>query len=487
MVTNNKLAGLSTFAVVMLISGAIDSIRNLPATAFFGSSLIFFFLFSAVVFLIPVALVSAELSSRFTDKGGIFYWIRTGIGEKTAVLAIWLQWINTMVWFPTILSFLVGTATYFINPALVQNKVYLISVIFITFWLLTWMNLQGLKFSAKFSSFCAVVGMLVPMGLIIVLAVIWFALGKPLQVHFTVAEMLPSLSHADNWVSLTAIMTAFLGMELATVHIKDVSNPQKTFPKALFYSVVIILTTMIFASLAIAIVLPRDQINLVNGVMQAFTHFFEIYHLGWLVPVITVMLLLGTVGSTISWVISPAKGLLHAAQLGYMPRFFTKENKHGVASRILVTQAILVSFVCLAFLLMPSVNGSYWLLTALSTQLYVLMYVFMFAAAICLKYKLSTRSQAFAIPGGKIGMWLTCLLGLIGCGITLFVGFTPPAGIDVGGVMHYEIVFTSALVAMISPVVLFYLYRSSKFSQARTVYLPLETARDLEAFPVNLS
>jgi len=484
-VNKKKLAGLSTFALVMLITGAIDSIRNLPATAFFGSSLIFFFLFSAVVFLIPVALVSAELSSRFTEQGGIFHWIRAGIGEKTAFLAIWLQWINTMVWFPTILSFLVGTATYFIDPTLVQNKLYLISIILATFWLLTWMNLKGLHFSAKFSSFCAVAGMLIPMALIVILAVIWFALGKPLQVHFTVTEMLPSLKHADNWVSLTAIMTAFLGMELATVHIKGVANPQKTFPKALFFSVIIILTTMIFASLAIAIVLPKDQINLVNGVMQAFTHFFEIYHLGWLVPVITVMLLLGTLGSTVSWVISPAKGLLHAAQLGYLPRFFTKENERGVASRILIAQAVLVSFVCLAFLLMPSVNGSYWLLTALSTQLYVLMYVLMFFAAICLKYKLAKQAQVFTIPGGKAGMWLACLLGLGGCGITLFVGFIPPSGIDVGGIMHYEIVFSSALVAMVAPVGLFYLYRA-KFSLSRALHLPLEPAPDMDTASVNL-
>lgn len=486
MSNKTKIAGLSTFALVMLITGAIDSIRNLPATAFFGSSLIFFFLFSAVVFLIPVALVSAELSSRFTEKGGIFHWIRVGIGEKTAFLAIWLQWINTMVWFPTILSFLVGTATYFINPALVQNKLYLISIILTTFWLLTWLNLKGVQFSAKFSSFCAVVGLLVPMGLIVTMAVIWMLLGKPIQIHFTAAEMLPSLKHVDNWVSLTAIMTAFLGMELATVHIKDVANPQKTFPKALFYSVLIILMTMILASLAIAIVLPKDQINLVNGVMQAFTHFFEIYHLGALVPVITVMLLLGTIGSTVSWVISPAKGLLHAAQLGYLPTYFTKENKHGVASRILVAQAVLVSFVCLAFLLMPSVNGSYWLLTALSTQLYVFMYVLMFIAALCLKYKLAKQSQVFSIPGGKAGMWIACLLGLVGCGITLFVGFIPPSGIDVGGFIHYEIVFISALIAMISPVALFYGYHA-KIRLPSHGLLPLEAAPDLDTPSINLS
>lgn len=446
----------------MLITGAIDSIRNLPTTALFGSSLIFFFVFSAIVFLIPAALVSAELSSHSKDKSGVFHWITTAFGEKVGFLAIWLQWINTMVWFPTILSFIAGTATYFINPALAQNKVFLISVILSTYWLLTWINLKGLHFSARFSSFCAVLGMIIPMALIITLAIVWMCLGKPLQIQFTSAQIFPTLSHTENWISLTAIMTAFLGIELATVHIKEVKNPQKTFPKALFISVFLILVTMIFASLAIAIVLPKDQINLVNGVMQAFTNFFEAYHLSWLIPVITVMILLGSLGGIVSWVISPARGLVHAAERGFLPPIFTYKNKQGMPSYLLILQGVIVSVICLAFLLMPSVNGSYWLLTALSTQLYMLMYVIMFIAAIRLKYKYKKDPNAFTIPGGRLGTWLTCLLGLLGCAITLFVGFIPPSGIDVGGYVHYEIVFTSGMVGMILPISIFYLYQFFK-------------------------
>lgn len=461
-----QTAGITTFALVMLITGAIDSIRNLPATALFGSSLIFFFIFSAIVFLIPAALVSAELSSQSTEKSGVFHWIHTAFGEKTAFLAIWLQWINTMVWFPTILSFLAGTATYFINPALAQNKLFLITVILSTYWTLTWINLKGLHFSAKFSSFCAVVGMVIPMLLIICLATLWVILGNPLQIHFTATDIFPTFSHSENWISLTAIMTAFLGIELATVHIKEISNPQKTFPKALFFSVILILLTMTLGALAIAVVLPQDQINLVNGVMQAFTNFFQAYHLTWFVPIITVMILLGSLGGIVSWVISPARGLMHAAELGFLPAFLAHKNKQAIPSHLLIVQGVLVSLICLAFLLMPSVNGSYWLLTALSTQLYMLMYVVMFLAAIRLKYKSVKNPHGFTIPGGKVGMWIACLLGLFGCAMTLIVGFIPPSGIDVGGFFHYEVVFTSGLIGMILPVIFFYLYKYYKPSQA---------------------
>ncbi len=55
---------ISTFALVLLITGAIDSIRNLPTTALFGSSLIFFFILSAIVFLIPC---------RFSFCGTLIY------------------------------------------------------------------------------------------------------------------------------------------------------------------------------------------------------------------------------------------------------------------------------------------------------------------------------------------------------------------------------------------------------------------------------
>lgn len=454
-----KISGLTTIPLAMLITGAIDSIRNLPATALFGASLIFFFIFSAIVFLIPTALVSAELSAGKSEKNGIYHWVSSALGTKMGVLAAWLQWVNTMVWFPTILSFIAGTATYFIDPSLAQNKIYLVSIILSLFWFMTWINLKGFHTSTKFANKCTFIGMVIPMILIIGLAIIWMLLGKPLQIHFTIANSFPSFAQSENWISLTAIMASFLGIELATVHIKEVHDPQSTFPKALTISVIILLLTMIMGSLAIALVLPKSEINLVAGVMQAFTNFFSAYHLSWCIPVITAMLLLGSLGSMVSWIISPAKSLLLAGNDGYLPEFLRKINKNGVTGNLLISQAVIVSLVCLAFLLMPSVNGSYWLLTALSTQLYILMYVLMFIAALFLKLTNHFESTISIIPGGKIGMLCVCILGLMGCAMTLVVGFIPPEGIDVGTPLHYLVTFSIGMIAMILPVGLLYLYK----------------------------
>ncbi len=372
---------ISLFSLVLLVIAAIDSIRNLPSAALFGSALIFFFIFSAVVFLIPTSLVAAELSATFPEKGGVYHWIRTAFGEKTGMLAIWLQWINTMVWYPTILSFIAGTAAYLIDPTLAQNEVYLVSVILIVFWCLTIVNLFGLHISARVNGLCVLIGTMFPMVLLVVLGAIWFFSGQPRQIVVTSETVLPSLSHSTNWISLIAIMAGFVGMELSGVHVNDIRNPQRNFPKAIFYACLFILISMLLGSLAIAYVLPAGQINLVAGVMQVFTNFFDVFNMRWCIPILTLLIVIGSIGGMTNWLISPAKGLLHAAEYKFLPAFFAKKNRYGVASRILIAQALLVSIFCSVFLLVPSINAFYWFLTALSTELYMIMYLLMFCSS----------------------------------------------------------------------------------------------------------
>ncbi|MDX1902167.1 MAG: APC family permease [Gammaproteobacteria bacterium] len=456
---------LGIFTLIMLMIGAVDSIRNLPATALFGTSLIFFFILAAMIFLVPAALVSAQLSARAGDESGIFHWTRAVLGEQYAFIAVWLQWISNLVWFPTILSFIAGSAAWLISPDLAQNRIWLISIILGIFWFLTLLNLRGIRVSAQFASFCAVTGLIIPIILILICTMVWMILGNPSYVHFTWQNMMPNLNDPQNWISLTAIMTAFLGIELAAVHAKDIKHPQRSFPIALFFSVALILVTMISGALAIAIIEPRDKISLVNGVLQTFNHFFITWHLTWAMPLITIMIILGTSGGIVSWVISPIRGLLHAGRSGFLPEFLLQKNRNNVASTLLIGQAILVTLFCTAFLWMPSVNGSYWLLTALSTQMYILMYVILFIAGIFSYDRLKNPEATFSIPGKRVGLTVVCLIGLFGCLITEVVGFLPPATINVGSTLRYEVIFTSAMALIILPAILLCFYRNRKLKQ----------------------
>ncbi|MBS0605048.1 MAG: amino acid permease [Verrucomicrobia bacterium] len=450
------------FSLVLLIVAAIDSIRNLPASALFGSALIFFFIFSAIVFLIPTSLVAAELSATFPEKGGVYHWVKTAFGEKWAMVAIWLQWINTMVWYPTILSFIAGTAAYLIDPTLAQNKWYLISCILIVFWGITIVNLQGIHMSAKINSICALIGTIFPMIFLIGLGAYWVFSGHPVQINLNAESLLPSLTETTNWVALIAIMASFLGIELAGVHVNDIREPQRNFPKAIMYSSLFILLSMIFGSLTIAFILPEKEINLVAGVIQVFSNLFDVFGLKALTPVLTVLIVVGSIGGITNWLISPAKGLMHAAEYGYMPPFFMRKNKHGIAYNILIGQGIVVSLLCLIFLLVPSVNAFYWFLTALSTELYMIMYILMFFSALRLHYKYVNRPKVFKIPGKHYGMWATCLLGLFGCLCTITVSFFPPDNVNIGSHMRYILMICAGNLLSISPVLLFYLYKRTK-------------------------
>ena len=145
-----------------------------------------------------------------------------------------------------------------------QNKYYLISVILVIFWSLTIIGTYGLRTSAAFAGFCAIVGMIIPMGFIILLAFIWLIQGHTLAIDLSWSHLIPQWKDSQSWVSLTAIMTSFLGMELAAVHVRNVKNPQTNFPKAMLFSVLLSVFTMIFGSLAIAFVLPKEKISLVR-------------------------------------------------------------------------------------------------------------------------------------------------------------------------------------------------------------------------------
>lgn len=66
---------LSVATLAIMNVTAVVSLRGLPAEAVYGPSSAFYYLFAAIVFLIPTSLVAAELAAMFADKqGGVFRW-----------------------------------------------------------------------------------------------------------------------------------------------------------------------------------------------------------------------------------------------------------------------------------------------------------------------------------------------------------------------------------------------------------------------------
>ena len=97
---------LSVMTLAIMNITAVVSLRGLPSEAVYGPSSAFYYLFAAIVFLIPTAMVAAELAAMFADKqGGVFRWVGEAFGPRTGFLAIWLQWIESTILYPTVLTF----------------------------------------------------------------------------------------------------------------------------------------------------------------------------------------------------------------------------------------------------------------------------------------------------------------------------------------------------------------------------------------------
>ena len=459
--SSNKI--LSVFSLVMINVIAVDNLRSLTTGAVYGFSLLFFYVLAVLLFFIPSVLVTAELATGWPTTGGAYIWVREAFGPRWGFLAIWLQWVYNIVWYPTIFSFIAGIIAYLINPALVNNKLFVFLVTLSAFWGVTLLNFMGLKVSNFISLLGAIVGTIFPMILISGLGLAWLSMGKQSQIVFSVKSFFPNITDFNNLAFLTNILFGLMGMEMSAVHAGDVREPTRDYPRALIYSSFIILITLTLACLAIAIVVPVSQLNLVSGLIDAFGIFFTAYHMTWFIPVIALLIIIGSLSGATAWIIGPARGLLVAFDDNQLPDLFKRRNKNGMPVSILLIQGVIVSILCTLFLILPSVNSSYWILSNLTAQLALLFYILFFAAAICLHYQKSHVKRAFKIPGKKYGIWLICGTGILTCLIANILGFLPPSGIvKYHGGQYISLLLIGMIIFCLPPFIWKYLSKIKK-------------------------
>lgn len=428
---------LSAWMIALINVCAITNIKNFPLLAEYGLSILFFLILSALFFFVPVALVSAELASGWPERG-VYTWVKEALGPRLGFLAIWLEWIENVIWYPTILSFIASTFAYIFNPELAMNKTYVLCAILITFWSMTLINFLGMHVSGWISSLAALFGTVIPILLIIGLGGVWIFGGHPVHIEWSSSALFPNLSSINQLVLLSGVLLGLAGMEMSAVHAKEVRDPQRDYPKGIFFSTVLILLFSAFGSLAIAAIVPNEKIQLASGGMEAFRYLFNAFQMPWALPLIAAITTFGALGMMSTWIVGPSRGLYATVEHGALPPFFHKTNKHQMPVNILVTQGLIVTVLSFVFLFMPSVNGSYWALVALASLLYMLMYILMFIAAIVLRYKKPNALRTFKIPGGNWGLWTVSLFGILGSAFGVVVSFFPPSQIDTGSLVILE-------------------------------------------------
>jgi putative glutamate/gamma-aminobutyrate antiporter len=440
---------------------AVASLRSLPAMAANGLSSVLMYLIPAVLFLVPTALVGAELATTYA--GGVYVWVREAFGNRFGFVAIWLQWIQNVVWFPIQLAFIASAVAYMVGRGdLSDSGLYTGVVIIVVYWLATLIALRGGNLFAKVGSWGGLIGTLIPAGLLIVLGIAWLSTSQPIADSFAKSTWTePGMVGIGSIVLVVSNVLAYAGMEMNAVHAGDMANPRRDFTKALLIAFGLILGIFIFPTLAISIAVPAAKLGMANGIMVAFQYFFDAWGAGWLANVLAAMIVFGALASVVTWVAGPSRGLLAAGRTGLLPPALQRRNGHGVQVGILIPQGIIVTALALIYVIVPDVSGVFLALIGMAAALYVVMYLMMFAAAVRLRRKEPDAPRGYKVPALK----LVAGVGFVACLLALAMSFIPSSDEAVIPAGVYPLIVAAVVVVLGVPPLIFYAARKPAWDQ----------------------
>jgi glutamate:GABA antiporter len=447
---------LTWLALALLTVGSVGDLGSAPTMAVFGLASVALYVIPAIVFLVPASLVSAELASGW--KGGVYNWVSEGISPAMGFGAVWCQFAQTTFYYPAVLAYIASTLSYVFAPGLAHSGVYTTAVIIVLFWASVLVAARGVVATDKLASWGILIGTLIPGLLLVVLAGIYLLQGNHSAAPLTGRHVLPP------WHGLTSIVLivngffTYAGVEVNAVHVDQLRDAAREFPRAILLAVVLILLVFIPPTLAIAIAVPSQHISLTAGVMQAFRSLLEHFSLSFLEPVVAIGLVVASISGLLDWLTGPSTGLVRIGrERGYLPPYFQQVNANGVQLRILVAQGIVITLIGLLYALVPTVSRAYWIFAALATEVYLIMYVLMFLAARRLRLRQPNHPRGYRAPALR----MICVVGVLASVAACVVGLLPPSQLGHASTPAYASALLAGvlLIGVLPPVLLSRLHR----------------------------
>ena len=88
---------------------------------------------------------------------------------------------------------------------------------------------------------------------------------------------------------------------------------------------------------------------------------------------------------------------------------------------ILAAPGAVITVIALLYAFVPSVSRAYWIFAVMATQVYLIMYVLMFIAAMRLRRSQPEHPRGYRVPA----LGLLCLLGAVSSVAAFVIGFVP--------------------------------------------------------------
>ncbi len=400
---------VSLISTVLFTVCSILVLDSFVAPAIIGVSSITVWIISAIVFFIPYGLLSAELGSSFPDDGGITSWVGRAFGEFPSVLVGWMYWINVAFWMPAVFTAFSGWLSLALFPDmnLVMQAVIAVAMC----WVIVFIGVRGIDLSVTVANIMAII----KMAILVFFGFMGIAYGVKygLANDFSLANWVPSMDDTVTYVG--AIVYNLLGFELIGSIGSKIENPKKTVPKMTIVAGAAITFLYCFGTFGVLAAINAADVDEVDGFVYALQELCKVFG-GAQMPMFYILIILSIstlVANMITWAMG-ANESFQAAELdkrskllGHRhPQYGTSDNLYYIMG--IVSSALIV----LNYALSGDANDVFWTIFSFSSIVFMLNYLFMFPAAIKLKYTDNTPRN-YEVPGGKTGMWI--------CGVLCFI------------------------------------------------------------------
>jgi amino acid transporter len=404
---------LGVMGLSFLSINAILGLRNIAFASTIGPSALFYWIVAALIYFIPIGLIVAELSTTYPNQGGMGVWVRKAFGEKASFLCSWFFWIANFTYYPSLLLTTTIAIAYGINqPQMASHPMKTAIISSVIFWIVTLLTLKGTKMSGRLASIGAPLGVLVPAILIFGFGFYSMFSGEPSATHFTQSTIMPNNLSFGTIMFLSTLMFGFSGAEMLGTIAGNVRNPQKTFPRAIFITSIIIALVYILATVAFQFVITISSDQTATALYLFADKITSQFGLNFsLSQILGICFVLAFVGSLSFLILNPSVMIAESAK-EVLPKNLLKENKDGMPSILVLGQAVAVTFILILSAFVPSVSKALNMLILMSTLAFFIPYVFLISAYIKLRMTDKKINRPFKIKSNLLAIFVA-LIGMI--------------------------------------------------------------------------
>jgi amino acid transporter len=415
-----RVLGLRDMVLFNLV--AVVSLRWVATAAAAGPSSITLWVLAALLFFIPQGLAVTDMSARFPEEGGIYFWTKCTFGDGHGFLCGWCYWVNNILYYPNLLMATAVVGTYAFGQGetgLADKWTYVLPATLGALWFAVALNIVGMR-TGRWLQNLGAIGTYVPAVLLIGLGV-HAALTRPAATAMSLHALIPNFGQFSELNLWASIAFAFAGLELCAVLGGEVRDPRRTLPRSVLISAPLIAGVYVAGTAAVLWLIPSGQVRIVSGFLQAVVAGARElgWGIGWLTSVAAALFVIGNVGGVGAWLAGPARVAFVIGLDRYFPPAFGKVHPRWHTPYVaILTQAVLASVFLLVSVLGKGTTVEKAYLIILDTMLlvYFIPYIYLFIAYLVVRLGEPVPAES-AVPRSRAAAAVT---GVAGLGLTLF-------------------------------------------------------------------